>query len=71
MESSFFFFCSLFGSLVTVERGSVGRGGGEEEEEEEERRDQPAKQESFSLLSLTVLDVGRAEALLKLFGGEF
>lgn len=39
-------------------------------EEEGRSRDQPAKQESFSLFSLTVVDVGWAEALLRLFGGE-
>ena len=47
--------------------GAEGRG----RRRRSRRGDQPAKQESFSLYSLTVLDVGRAEALLKLFGGEF
>lgn len=56
---------------ASIGKSRIGRKRGAAGEEGEAVRDQPAKQESFSLFSLTVLDVGRAKALLKPFGGDF
>lgn len=59
----FFVMCASVGKSCNDRERQCG-------EEEGRSRDQPAKQESFSLFRLTVVDVGWAEALLRLFGGE-
>lgn len=54
----------LLGSRITAERGNGG-------EKRRSRKRLNRQNRKVSVCALTALDVGLAEALLKLFGGEF